>query len=114
KQAASGFEEFARGWPIVLASALGIGLGLSPVPFYTIGMFAPELSREFGWGFGEIMFGLTVMTAVVLIASPIVGWLADRYGVRRVALTSVVLFSGSFALFALGNGSLLMFYATWG
>ncbi|MBU2980036.1 MFS transporter [Alteromonas sp. C1M14] len=110
----SSFSEFKEGWKIVLASTLGIGLGLSPVPFYTLGMLAPELSKEFGWGFGEIMTGLTISTLVVLFFSPIVGNLADRFGVRKVILCSVVMFSFSFALFAFGNGSLMMFYITWG
>ena len=67
-----GYSEFRTGWPVVLASMLGIGLGLSPVPFYTIGMLAPELAREFGWAFGDIMAGLPIMTFAVLVASPIV------------------------------------------
>ena len=110
----TGKEEFKRGWQIVLASSLGIGLGLSPVPFYTIGMFAPELAAEFGWGFGDIMTGITVMTLTVLLSSPLVGGLADRFGVRPVILASIALFSLGFATFALGNGSLLLFYFSWG
>ena len=109
-----GKAEFKRGWQIVLASAFGIGLGLSPVPFYTIGMFAPELAREFGWGYGDIMMGLAVTTVVVFFAGPIVGNLADRYGVKKVILCSIILFSLSYASFAVSNGSLALFYVTWG
>ena len=108
-----GYGEFRQGWPVVLAAMLGIGLGLSPVPIYTTGALAPHLAQAFGWGFGEIMAGLTVMTFTVLIASPVVGLLADRYGVRPVALTSVVLFGLSFMGFAFSNGSLPLYYATW-
>lgn len=79
-----GFGEFRTGWPVVMAALFGIGLGLSPVPFYSIGMLAPELAKEFGWKFGDIMVGLPIMVFGVLIASPAVGWLADRHGVRRV------------------------------
>ncbi len=109
-----GYSEFKTGWKVVLAAMLGIGLGLSPVPFYTIGMLAPELAKAFQWPFAAIMGGLPVMTLAVLIASPAVGLLADRYGVRRVALTSVVLFSLSFMSFALSTGSIVQFYVTWG
>jgi predicted MFS family arabinose efflux permease len=111
--ASHSYAEFARGWPVVLASMLGIGLGLSPVPFYTIGMLAPELHKAFGWEFGAIMGGLPVMTLAVLLASPAVGLLADRFGVRRVALTSVALFALSFMGFALGTGSITLFYFNW-
>lgn len=105
--------EFRRGWPVVLSALLGIGLGLSPLPFYTAGLFAPELARAFHWGFGQIMGSLTVMTVLTLGASPVVGLLADRYGVRRVALTSLVLFATSFGALAASNGSLLLFYLNW-
>ena len=107
------YSEFSTGWPVVLAAMFGIGLGLSPVPFYTIGMLAPELNKAFGWEFGAIMMGLPIMTLAVLIAAPAVGWLADRYGVRRVAIVSVVLFSLAFISFAFGTGDIKLFYLSW-
>lgn len=111
---AAGYGEFKRGWPVVVASMFGIGLGLSPVPFYTIGMLAPELNKAFGWEFGAIMIGLMIMTLGVLVASTVVGYLGDRFGVRRVALISVVLFALSFMAFSLSNGSIVLFYINWG
>ncbi len=107
-------QEFKAGWPVVMAAMFGIGLGLSPVPFYTIGMLAPELNKAFGWEFSAIMGGLPIMTLGVLVASPLVGWLADRHGVRQVALISIVLFALSFMAFAFSNGSITLFYLTWG
>jgi predicted MFS family arabinose efflux permease len=109
-----GYSEFKRGWPIVLASMLGVGLGLSPLPFYTIGLLAPQLAKDFGWGMGQIFFGITISTFVVLLAGPLAGWLAGRWGARPVALVSVLLFGLCFMGFALGNGSLSMYYLTWG
>jgi predicted MFS family arabinose efflux permease len=110
---AKGYDEFRRGWPVVLSAMLGIGLGLSPVPFYTIGVFAPVLAREFGWSFGSIMQGIIFSTLSVIVFSPLVGLLADHFGVRRVALVSVTLFGLSFMGFALSNGSLPLYYANW-
>ena len=106
-------KEFRTGWPLLLSVTLGVGLGLSPLPFYTVGMFAPELAKTFGWSFGAIMLGLPVSTAGVIVAGPVVGWLGDRFGVRRVAITSLVLFALVFMAFALTNGSLPLYYATW-
>jgi MFS family permease len=106
-------SEFRRGWPIVLASMFGIALGLSPMPFYTIGIFAPTLAREFHWSFAQIFAGITCTTVAVIIASPAVGIAADRFGVRPVALTSVAMFGVSFMALGLSNGSLPLYYATW-
>jgi MFS family permease len=110
---ASAYAEFKTGWPVVLSSMLGIGLGLSPLPFYTTGVFAPYLIKAFGWTLSQIMAGITVTTAVVVIAGPAAGFLAVRFGARRVALTSVVLFALAFMGFSLSNGSLTLYYATW-
>ncbi|OYY72591.1 MFS transporter [Sphingomonas sp. 28-63-12] len=108
-----GFGEFQRGWAIVFSSFLGIGLGLSPLPFYTLGVFAPHLAKAFGWSMSQIMAGLSVTTLMVLWAGPLTGLLAVRYGVRRIALISLLLFSLSFMTLALSNGSLPLFYASW-
>jgi MFS family permease len=105
--------EFKKGWPVVLSAAIGIALGLSPLPFYTIGVFVQPLSQEFGWTQSQIQLGLAVMTLTVVVASPFVGWLADRIGARPVALTSVFLFGLSLASFALLNGDINQFYLTW-
>jgi predicted MFS family arabinose efflux permease len=92
----------------------GVGLGLSPLPFYTIGVLAPQLHAAFGWGMGDIFFGITITTMVVLWAGPLAGFLAMRFGVRLVALASLILFALAFMAFALSNGSLPLYYLTWG
>lgn len=109
----SNYREFSIGWPVVLSSMLGIALGMSPLPFYTIGVFAGPLAVEFGWGIDKVLSGLAIFTIAAMIASPIVGNLSDRLGVRRVTLTSIFLFSLAFMAFALNNGSLLLYYTLW-
>jgi predicted MFS family arabinose efflux permease len=110
---AQGESEFRKGWPAVLSSLFGVGLGLSPVGFYTIGVFAPVLAATFGWSFGAIFFGITVQTIAAVIFAPLTGLLADRVGARPVALVSLALFALAFMVFAAGNGSLKLYYATW-
>ncbi len=109
----STYAEFRFGWPVVVASAIGIGLGMSPLPFYTIGVFAGPLAQEFGWGIDQVMLALAFFTVAAVISSPVVGQLTDRYGPRRVALTSIVLFSITMMSFALQNGSMMMWLGTW-
>ncbi len=109
----SAYSEFRIGWPIVVSSMLGIALGMSPLPFYTIGVFAGPVAAEFGWGIDKVLSGLAVFTIAAMIASPLIGSLSDRLGVRRVALSSIFLFSLSFMAFALNTGSLLLYYFLW-
>lgn len=109
----AGYGEFRRGWPIVLSSMLGIGLGLSPLPFYTAGVFAPHLAAAFGWKIGDILTALLITTLMVVWAGPLAGLAAVRFGVRRVALISTASFGLAFMALGLSNGSLPLFYATW-
>ena len=87
--------EFKRGWPVLAAAAVGVGLGLSPLPFYTIGVMIPPLLGEFGpqgWSAGDILNALAIYTFGAFFASPFIGVLAERFGARRVALVSIVTF----------------------
>ncbi|EZP80562.1 Arabinose efflux permease family protein precursor [Novosphingobium resinovorum] len=98
---------------MVVAAMVGVALGLSPIPFYTIGMLAPQLSAEFGWSFAALMASITVQSGVVMVASPLAGIAIDRFGARPVALVSLPLFGLSFMSLALSNGSLTLYYAQW-
>lgn len=106
--------EFRRGWPVLVACVLGVGLGLSPLPFYTMGVFAPHLAKEFGWSMSQIMAGLSITTISVVVAGPAAGLLAERYGTRRVALLSLLLFGLAFMSMATLGNSLTQFYIIWG
>lgn len=106
-------RESKQGWTVVIAAMVGVALGLSPIPFYTIGMFAPELSREFGWSFASLMGSIAVQSGVVMVASPLAGFAIDRWGARPVALISLFLFGLCFASLSLSSGSLTLFYGQW-
>jgi predicted MFS family arabinose efflux permease len=106
-------QEFRRGWTLIVASAIGFGLGLSGIPFFTIGAFIDPLRTEFGWGVSAITGGLTVQYLVVMVVLPFVGNFVDRFGSRSVALLSLVLFSLCYMCLGLSNGSLWVYYANW-
>ncbi len=110
----SAYVEFRYGWPVVLSSALGIALGMSPLPFYTIGVFAGPFMQEFGWSIAQVMSALAVFTMVAMFTAPLVGYVTDRVGVRKVVLTSIVLFSLTMMSFSLNNGSIALYLTIWG
>ncbi len=110
---AGGSTEFGRGWKVLVASLLGVAFGASPLPFNTIGFFIDPLQQEFGWSRTEISFGVTIYGMLAAFLAPLFGWLADRYGVRRVALGSLAIFGLTFASFAIIPGELWAFYLVW-
>ena len=89
--------EFASRWPVLLGATLGIGVGVIALPSPAVGVFMRALQVEFGWTRTEISFGPTVLIAGLALASPLLGWVADR--VSAVWITAVSLAALSVALF---------------
>ena len=54
--------------------------------------------RHFGWSYGSIGFGFTLVWISSGIFGPPAGWLGDRYGVRRTMVLGSVLFMGGMVL----------------
>ena len=100
-------------WRAVVASAVGSGLGVTVVPMYTLGIFVAPLNAEFGWSRAQIQGLITLITVATLLTGWLVGWLSDRHGVRAVALASQIGFALGLMLLTLGNGEIVVWYATW-
>jgi len=106
-------NEFRKGWPIVLASVVGMMLGISSLPFYTLGVFAKPIIREFGWSRGQYQGAFMAMILGAATA-PLVGYLCDRFGVRRVALVSMVGFAlGLAGIGLITSQTITSFYLAW-
>jgi MFS family permease len=108
--------EFSRGWPVLSAAAVGVGLGLSPLPFYTIGVFIPPLLKEFGplgWTPGDILNALAIYTFGAFAAAPVIGVLAEKFGARRVALVSITTFSLAMMALSQNTGSKALYIGLW-
>ncbi len=106
-------SEFALGWKVLLAGVLGVACGASPLPFNTIGFVMAPLKAEYGWSFTQISLGITIFGISASLLAPVFGWLADKHGVRKVALWSTLAFAVSFALVGAAPASLFGFYALW-
>ena len=106
-------NEFSKGWKVLTAAFLGVMCGASPIPFNILGALFKPLQDEFGWNRGQISAGITVFGITASLMAPVIGWLADKYGVRRVALWSLVGFIVSFAALYFIPASLFGYYALW-
>jgi MFS family permease len=109
-QPSNAWGEFKRGWTIVAVAAIGMACGLSALPIYSIGTFTKPLGETFGWSRAEVQGIYTWMTIGNLVAAPILGWVIDRQGVRRVAIVSVIGTALGYALMGLMAAPLWSFY----
>ncbi len=91
-------SEIQRGWRVILAAFVGVACGASPIPYTLIGQLIGPMHDELGWAVGNISFGVTLFGLAAAFMAPFIGSLADRIGVRRVALGSLFSFGIGFAL----------------
>lgn len=104
-------SEFRSGWATILACAVGACAGLTGLAFYTFGLFVKPLSAAFGWTRGEITLGMSFITLGTVICAPLVGWMIDKWGVRRVAGPSLLGAALAFAVMSRIGPDLWTFYA---
>jgi len=107
------YNEVRDGWPVVSAAAIGIGLGMSPLPFYTLGVMAGPIMQEFGWGLGDVFLAFPVFTVAAFIMAPLVGLFADKYGARKVSLVSIIMFGFAMMAQSLHTGDKWLYVALW-
>lgn len=89
--AGNDFSEFKRGWHIVLLGLFGICTSISAALLYSFGTLVIPLEQAFGWSRGDLQASITFLFAGVAISTQLVGGLYRRYGLRRVAIVSMVL-----------------------
>lgn len=104
--------EFRQGWALLLASFIGIMVGLTGLPFYSYGVFAGTLEAEFGWSRSQTQLPMLFQTIGSLAVLPFVGWACDRFGARPIALVSMILYGFAFASLALLGPNVYQYFAT--
>lgn len=84
------------GWRVVAAAALGMMLGSTALPQFTLGVMFDPLANEFGWSRTALtsVFAVFVLSGVVM--APIAGSVVDRYGARRLIVGSCLAMSAVF------------------
>lgn len=100
-------------WRTAIAGTVGLTFGPSVLTVFAFGTFIAPLEKEFGWGVPAIALGSSVITLVVVLTSPLQGALVDRFGGRRVVLTSIPLFGISLIGLSTLEGNILAFYLAW-
>lgn len=104
-------DEWRKHWPLVLAAMLG--MSLTSMAMYAIGLFIEPLSKELQWSRAEISSGLAIFSMLAVPLSPFAGALVDRLGSRRLAIPGTILTGLGFAAFGLVSGSIVQWIVLW-
>jgi len=78
-------ESNPKSWWVVLGALLGLTVGNGPIMQFTFGVLIQPLSEAFGADRGTVSTALLAGLVATGLATPLMGRLMDRYGVRRVA-----------------------------
>ena len=103
-------QSSARSIAATGAASIGLVFGPSTMLVFSFGVFIAPLSAAFGWTRPAIAFGSTVIALTIMLAAPLQGWLVDRFGGRRVVLTSIPLFAAGLFLMSRMGGDIRVFY----
>ena len=101
--------EFSRHWLLVLVCAIGIGVGVSALPFYTQGLFIEAWIADFGWTRAQASFGILGSTIALAAVLPFVGTIVDRYGLVKPVMVSLLGLSLAYVLLGLFVQSIVTF-----
>ena len=102
-------KKIIYGWWIVLACSF-IGLYVGGVVHFGFTAFFEPIREEFGWSYTQISFAASLRGLEMGIFSPVVGFLVDRFGPRKLMLWGIITVGFGLILLSLTH-SLAMFYA---
>jgi OFA family oxalate/formate antiporter-like MFS transporter len=96
------------GWWIVLACFI-INLYVGGIIFFSFTAFFEPIQQEFGWSYTQISIATSLRGLEMGIFAPIVGFLVDRFGSRKLLLGGSVIIGIGLLILSFTQ-SLLMFY----
>lgn len=80
-------RRFYYGW--LVAGTVALLLAISAGVRFLFGVVLKPVSEEFGWSRAVLATAVTINVLLLSALQPVVGWVADRWGSRRVLLVGV-------------------------
>ena len=106
--------ELAQRWPLIMATCIGIVSSSFVLPYYSIGALLTPVTEEFGWSRAQFQAAILFSSGLGALTSPLIGWLNDKYGPRRVALPSMIGLSLGLFTASQIQGQLWMLFLAYG
>ena len=98
------------GWRVV-AAACGIQFLLAALMVQSFGLYVAVLAEDMGWSKTALAGGAALQSAETALLGPMLGWLLDRFGPRRMIRTGMVCLGAGLWLLSQVQ-SLPVFYAS--
>lgn len=95
---------------VVLACLLGNMISPTPIVHASFGLLLKPIAQDFGWPRERVSGVLSLLAVVTALAYLVVGWLADRFGPRRLILAGNVAFGALVVALGFSRPSVVMFY----
>ncbi len=99
------------GWRVTAAASACVFVSFASLLVYTFGVFLKPLAKEFGWSREAVSGAFGVAALSLAAASPLLGYLFDRYPARRIVLPCLAIFGCAFASLSLMTHHLWHLYA---
>jgi MFS family permease len=96
-----------------VGSTVGLSFGPSVIAILAVSPFIPSIEQEFGWSRVQVSLAITIVSYMIVLVSPLQGFLVDRFGPRKVILSSIPMFALGLAAFYWQPNNLAVFYALW-
>jgi predicted MFS family arabinose efflux permease len=87
---AASLGEWRKGWIVVLAALIGIGV--SQLHYITFGFMMTPMERELGWSRTEITTATLIFSVLIALSSPIAGRLLDRARELAIGLPAIAVY----------------------
>ena len=101
---------FRNRWWIVFASICGLLVGTGAINIFAFGVFLKPVTQDLGVGREFFSSGLLISSFLSAIGLIPLGFLIDRYGVRRVMIPGLILWSLGIMAYALITAQPSMMY----
>jgi MFS family permease len=89
--AAIDLKEFKRGWRIIVLALIGVATSAAVMPLYGFGVMVVPLQDALGWARGDLLATATFLSFGAVFSSQLAGWMNKKYGMRPVAIVSLLL-----------------------
>ena len=90
---------FYSGWWVLTGMVIAM-IVAEGVSFGSFGAYVEPLENRFGWSRAQVSLGFSVVVGSIGIAAPMIGWLIDHVGPRRLMVLCAPLCALSFLLLA--------------